>query len=302
MKFLVFLLVAVSLHAQDGSPSAAQIVTYWEPGDSHSYNLEMGTKMALTAGTSESFTSYRILVEVLDWDDSGYLVQWTYTDAKPSDNASDFERRIVEINEGLAVRYHITDLGEFTGVENFEEIATWTTDAAVRILDEFAGDPNVRSSLETVLNAFESKEAFERLAMEEIKFYHMLHGYSYLADDPLIVEGNVENPFGGSPILAKTTVKLAEINNEHETAYLVYTRTFDAAALNRALYEAMNGYIPNDELTPEQTATLPVFNIEMKKQFIFHTASGWLLEAYSERFAQTENESRIDTIYIEFLE
>ncbi len=299
---ILLLLSAAVSFAQDSSPAAVQIVTYWDVGDTHSYNLEMGTKMSLEAGSSESRTSYRVIVEVLKHTDAGYLIQWTYTNAVPPEGANAFERRVVEINEGLSVRFLISDLGEYAGIENWKEISRQVNEAAADIRRDFSGRADVESSLAKVMQAFESKAEFERLAMEEIRFYHMLYGYSYFADDPLIVEGEVENPFGGKPLHANTRIELAEVDSRNNTAYLVYTRTFQPAALNRAVFEALNGYLPEGELTPEQIATLPKFDMDIEKQFIFHTASGWLLEAYSQRYAQTGDEIRTDTIYIKFLE
>jgi len=277
---LVFLLTGASLFCQDADKKAVQIVTYWEPGDSHSYKLEMGTEMSLTAGETRSYTSYRVLLEVLDWNDEGYLIRWTYSDAVPPQGADAFEKRMVAINEGLAVLYRISDLGEFIGVENWEEIAAHVDRELALIVEEYAGQPGIESSAAAIMKAFESRERFEELAMEEIRFYHMLHGYTYLMDDPLIAEGAADNPFGGAPVLSKTTIELSTVNSENNTAYLIYTRTFDQASLERAVFEAMNGYLPERELTQEEIAGLPVFDMLIKKQFIFHTATGWLLEAY----------------------
>jgi hypothetical protein len=306
VKIIALLLLAATVYAQQDpqkeTQPVVQIVTYWEPGDSHSYDLEMGTRMSLAAGETESFTSYRILVEVLEWTEKGYLIQWTYTNAAPPEGGNAFERRVVEINEGLSVRYYISDLGEFAGVENWQDIAAKARGDIESIRREFSGEPDIDKSLDTVAGAFESEEQFEKLAMEEVKFYHMLHGYSYLMNDPMVAEGVVENPFGGTPIQSKTTIELAEVDDERNTAYLVYTRTFEQTALERALFEALNGYLPDGELSSDQIAALPAFDMLIKKQFIFHTASGWLLEAYSERFSQAENETRTDSIYIEFLE
>ncbi len=299
---LIFLLAAGPLFAQTADNEAVQIVTYWEPGDSHSYTLEMGTEMSLKTGSTESYTSYRVIIEVLERTETGYLVQWTYTDAVPPAGANAFEKRVVGINDGLSVRYLISDLGEYIGVENWDEVSAYVNDELSLIATEFAGEPDIDASMAKIRKAFETKEQFEELAMEEIRFYHMLHGYSYFMDDPLIAEGRVTNPFGGESILAKTTIELSEVDSEKSTAYLIYTRSFDQADLKRALFEAMNGYLPPGELTQEQTAGLPAFDMQIKKQFIFHTASGWLLEAYSERRAETEGESRSDTIYLQFLE
>ena len=301
-RVFVFLLAASSLFAQNTGNAAVQIVTYWEPGDSHSYALEMGTQMSLLAGDSRSFTSYRVLIEVLERSEEGYLIQWTYSEAVPPPGANAFERQVVATSEGLSVRYFISDLGEFIGVENFKEIATRVGGAMAAIRDRFAGEPDIDTSVAAIMRAFDSKESFERLAIDEIKLYHMLHGYTYLMDDPLIADGEVENPFGGAPILARTTIELSEVDGKNSTAYLIYRRSFDRASLHRAVFEALNGYLPEGELTPEQTADLPDFDIRIKKQFIFHTASGWLLEAYSERHSETTGEKRADSIYIEFLE
>jgi hypothetical protein len=279
-----------------------EIVTLWQPGDAYTYELEIGTTMSLPAGRSESTTSYRILVEVLEWTGNGYLVQWTYKDAVPPEGATDFEKRVVEMSEGISVRYYISELGAFIDVENWEEIAQRFDAAFEGIVEEFSAEPELESSIGTILTAFDSKEGFVRLAMEEIRFYHMLHGYSYRMGEPLIVEGDVENPFGGTPIHAETSMELVETDSAHHTAYLIYTRTFEPADLNRAIFETLHGNLPEGELTDEQLAELPDFDMNIEKQFIFHTASGWLLEAYSMRYAQAGTETRTDTIYMRFLE
>ena len=242
------------------------------------------------------------VVEVLEHTDAGYLIQWTYTESTPPEGANAFEKRVVELGEGLPVRFFISDLGEFVGVENWAEIATRVNAALSLVLVEFATEPGIDESVATVKEAFETKDQFESLAMEEIHLYHMLHGYSYMMDEPLVVVGETTNPFGGKPILTKTTITLSEVHVEKSTAYLVYDRSFEQAALARVVFEAVNGYLPDEELTEEQTKELPDLDMRIKKQFIFHTDSGWLLEAYSERYVETDGETRTDSIYIEFLD
>jgi hypothetical protein len=299
---VILLVMAGSLFAQTNDDSVVQIVTYWEPGDSHRYLVEIGTEMSYTSGDSESFSSYQLLLEVLERTDTGYLVQWTYSESTPPAGATAFEKRVVEISESAPVRFYITDLGEFIGVENWAEIAGKVNDALAKMMVEFAAEPNIADSVTKIMEAFETKEKFESLAMEEIQLYHMLHGYSYMMDDPLIVDGETTNPFGGEPIPATTTIELSEIDKDKGMAYLIYNRGYEQAALARVIFEAVNGYLPDGELTDEQTKDLPNLDMKIKKQFIFHAETGWLLEAYSERYVETEGETRIDSIYIEFQE
>ena len=304
MRFLLVCLLFIppSLIAQTEDGGVVQIVTYWEPGDSHSYSLEIGTEMSISSGASESFTTYHVLIEVLEHSDTGYLIQWTYSDVVPPKGASAFEKRVVKMGAGLPVRYYVTELGEFVGVENWEEIAAKAKVSLAGLRKEFAAEPDIDNSIDTIMEAFETKEQFESLAMEEIQLYHLLHGYSYLMDEPIVVEGETANPFGGKSVFSKTTIELSEVNKDKSTAYLVYNRGYEQAALARVVFEAVNGYLPDEELTEEQSKDLPNLDMEIRKQFIFHTGSGWLLEAYSERHVDTDGESRTDSIYIKFLE
>lgn len=299
---IILLLFCTSLFAQTETGAVVQIVTYWEPGDSHRYLVEIGTHMSLMSGERKSVTTYQLLLEVLERTEPGYIVQWTYTGSVPPEGSTAFEQRVVKIGEGIPVRFSITDLGEFVSVENWEEISTGVNGALAQARMDFAAEPNIDESIAKIKEAFATKEQFESLAMEEIHLYHMLHGYSYMMDDPLTVQGNTTNPFGGTPVLTTTTITLSEIDKEKSTAYLIYSRTYEPNALARVAFEAVNGYLPVGELTEDQTENLPDLRMDIKKQFIFHTGSGWLLEAYSERYVETEGESRTDSIYIEFLE
>jgi hypothetical protein len=300
--FVAFFFIPAALPAQTGGNEVVQIVTYWEPGDAHKYSVEIGTEISLETGQSMSFTTYDLLIEVIDHRDETYLVEWTYTDAAPPVGANAFEKRVVDMGIGLSIRFRITDLGEFIGVENWDEIHERVNESIALIRRDFAGEPDIDTSIATLMKAFETKEQFEQSAIEEIKLYHLLHGYSYMMEEPMTVDGETTNPFGGSPVLSTTTIELSQVNKEQSTAYLIYNRFYQRDALARAVFEALNGYLPAGKLTEEQTKDLPELDMQIKKQFIFHTASGWLLEAYSVRQARTNGETRTDSIYIEFLE
>jgi hypothetical protein len=302
MLAIAMLASGLTAAAQVIDDTTIQIVSYWQAGDTLRYIVETGTEQSDGNSVSRNNTSYEVVVTVLESDGPRAVLEWVYSEVVASEDLDEFNRRLVELTEGLHIRYSVSDLGEFIHLENWEDISDSLRQAVALLAEEFEEQPEIAKTAAAILEGFSTREQIEAIAIDEIKLFHALYGYRYSTNEPFSFEQEATNPFGGAPLRAVTTIELEDIDSEYDTAYLIYHMSYDPESTSRALYEAINGMLPEKPLTEEQLAALPAFEVTVRNQFIYHVESGWLLEAYSEKNVVNGPVRRTDTMYIRFLD
>ena len=105
--------------------SSVSYVAYWSVGDSYDFKVRK-TSMQWSGDslTKDEVSEYTANFEVIDSTENSYKVLWTYSNELvntwdiPDELLSELSK--YELNE---VIYTTTELGEFTGIENWEELA-----------------------------------------------------------------------------------------------------------------------------------------------------------------------------------
>ena len=223
---LIILFAYVTCFSQIDT-TAVPFVAYWSKGDSYNFKITK-IKQKFTKGnlTQNDSSSYIANFLVIDSTATNYKIKWSYkTNLSnfniPPKSADKFSK--YQITE---VIYTTSELGEFLGIENWEEVAGMTKELFSDLIETLAdGDDSKKKDLtktmQPVLKIYESKQGVEQLVFKEIQYFHFPFGLEYNVTEPIIYEDQLPNMFGGKPIRGNAKIYFDSVDFENSFCVLI---------------------------------------------------------------------------------
>ncbi len=274
MKKTSLLLVLVALTAgafcQDDTTSVSY-VAYWSVGDSYDFRVRK-TTMQWTGDslTKDEVSEYTANFEVVDSTESSYTILWTYSNELV--NTWDIpEEMLDELSkyELSEVVYTTTELGEFTGIENWEELAEMMRSMfndVFRIIAKGSEEEfdKLMQAGRPFLEMYSSKEGIEQMVLPELRLFHFPFGAMITVGDTIRYEDQFPNLLGGDPIRADAKLWFEEVDFGEERSLLVQESKLnreDTMALLKEILSRM-GAAGEDmaRVLAEATYTIDTFN------------------------------------------
>lgn len=274
MKKLALLLAITAFSAgsfcQDDTTSVSY-VAYWSVGDSYDFKVRK-TSMQWTGDslTKDEISEYTANFEVIDSTESSYTVVWTYSNELV--NTWDIpEEMLDELSkyEMSEVVYTTTEMGEFTGIENWEELSqmmrSMFNDVFRIIAKESEADfDKLMQAAQPFLEMYSSKEGIEQMVLPELKLLHFPFGAMIPVGDTIQFEDQFPNLLGGDPIRADAKLWFEQVDFAEERSVLVQESKLnpeDTMAFLREILSRMGA--TGDDLAKvlaEATYTIDTFN------------------------------------------
>ena len=274
MKKTSLLLVLIALTAgafcQDDTTSVSY-VAYWSVGDSYDFRVRK-TTMQWTGDslTKDEVSEYTANFEVVDSTESSYTILWTYSNELV--NTWDIpEEMLDELSkyELSEVVYTTTELGEFTGIENWEELAEMMRSMfndVFRIIAKGSEEEfdKLMQAGRPFLEMYSSKEGIEQMVLPELRLFHFPFGAMIDVGDTIRYEDQFPNLLGGDPIRADAKLWFEEVDFGEERSLLVQESKLnreDTMALLKEILSRM-GAAGEDmaRVLAEATYTIDTYN------------------------------------------
>ncbi len=198
-------------------------VAYWSIGDVYDYKVtkikeEWKEKILKKKDSSQYIASFK----VIDSSDKHYKISWKY-----KNNFSDTYRLPKELVGKFSkykfteVIYTTTEMGEFVGIENWEEIRDITKGVFVDVIETFKKeDPDKYNKMVEFMKPFvdiySSKEGIEGVVLKELQYIHFPFGLEYDIREVLEYEDEFPNMLGGDPIKANAKLFFEDVDFENE--------------------------------------------------------------------------------------
>jgi len=223
---ILVLVFELTSFGQNDSTKVA-LVSYWSKGDTYKFTITKIKKRwkegQLTKNDSTTITAN---FTVLDSTDTSYTIQWRYN--------NDYLNTI-EIPEELKERfrkyrtinviYSTTEVGEFIGVENLEEISELINNMVDDLVEVSGTDSKegvqIKKGMESLRTVFNSKQGIEQLVLKELQYFHLPFGYEYIINDTVTYEEQLPNMFGGNPIRGNTKAYLESVDFKNKRFVLI---------------------------------------------------------------------------------
>ncbi|MDX9930896.1 MAG: hypothetical protein RBS37_13710 [Bacteroidales bacterium] len=208
--------------------TSVSYVAYWSVGDTYDYNVRK-TSMQWTGDslTKDDISEYTASFEVIDSTESSYRIRWTYSNALF--DTWDIPAGMLEELSKYALSeiiYTTNELGEFTGIENWQELGEMMSSMfsdVFRILSEDSGEEyeKLMQAAQPIIDMYSSKEGVEQLAFPELMLFHFPFGAMITVADTIRYEDLFPNLLGGDPIRADAKLWFEEVDFNEERSVLV---------------------------------------------------------------------------------
>jgi hypothetical protein len=277
--FLIYLVPFSVLSQINSKEQSVEVVGYWNKNEKLNYIVD-NRKYRITANDSTKTEYYKYSVElfVKDSASKSYQFEWVYSRFETNiDNK--VLQKLKQINEGLKVKVITTEIGQFVGIANFDEIKQKVKPIFSAIKTEFKDTPGASQLIKEHEAYYNSKDAMENVAFRDIHQYYKFYGETYKVNVDVKGKAMLRNNFGGDPLNASLLVKLSEIDKEDNTSVIKLVHTVDAKQSKSAIVDG--GIVVGNEKSKKfvPNSTEPVAYVE-KITTRFHAPTGWVL--YSE--------------------
>ena len=279
--------------------SSATCIAFWKNKATRVYQIkhskEKFEKSTLKTSTEATFEAH---LKVIDSTESGFTIEWVYKNFKTAGAPEHLLNSICAIMENIKIVYKTDDVGMFTELINWEEVRDFSISNYEKALANKSQTSDFIAALNQIKAIFQSKENTEALLIKEIQFFHAPFGMEYNKTGTL-VEIELPNVTGGSPIPANLVMKLDEINVQGD---------FSKISLNQTIDKGKAGPVISDIL--KKLSTTPLKDeAEMKKQineleisdvnqYIYSISSGWISRIFYERTSNIGSLKQVETYLI----
>ncbi|GAB5465558.1 MAG: hypothetical protein Kapaf2KO_09940 [Candidatus Kapaibacteriales bacterium] len=229
MKLIILVTFILSYSHCTGQNDSITVpfVSYWAKGDSYDFKV---TKIKQQWKEDElaknDSSSYLVNFEVIDSTETRYIIKWSYkTNLRGFNIPENLIDRFSKY-QMTEVIYQTNELGEFLGIENWEEIASMMkglfTDLIVLLSEEESTKKEeLEKAMQPLIRIYESKEGIEQLVFKELYFFHFPFGLEYDINEPIEYEEQLPNMFGGKPIRGNAKLYFEEVDYENSYCIMI---------------------------------------------------------------------------------
>ena len=278
--------------------STTQVIGFWDINEKQTY-LVSNEKLKIQEDDtiSREFTKYEVDITIQDTIENGYLINWFYRDYEvETDN--ELIKKLSSVIEDMNVQIKTDDLGIFVEVVNWEEIRDYIIKGTSMLKDELKTIPNMDKLVTQWENMYNSKQAIEAGAINEILQFHYFHGLKYKLWEDYTYDNKLANMFGGEPFDAKVTFWLDEINDEDNNAIYRMHQSVDSVQLTNETFKYLTKMAETMQTPPPKREEFSYLHSETRTASRIH-GTGWPIYSIQTREITTENVIQIEECIIE---
>jgi len=257
--FLTVFIFNITSYGQ--TKNSVDVTPHWKNNETHSVKIK-----STTTDKNEQVQNYLSTFDakfvVKEATDSGYKVEWIYTNSKLADNEPVLENQIVGklINTKLLIK--LSDVGQFVELINANEIKGIANKAIDELIAKSATNPTMNEQYKFAKQLITTKQGLEIAILKQIKFYNLLFGYNYKLDFTQTNKIKYPNPLGGQPFDAVEKINLTKIDNKNSVCTIEANRVIDVNVLKISLVDYIKKATNSD---PQAIDELNKANLEMSE-------------------------------------
>jgi hypothetical protein len=312
-KLLFFVVMAAAVtgaYCQEDTTSVLY-VAYWSVGDSYDFSVRKTSRQwSGDSLTKEDLSEYTGNFEVTDSTETSYTIMWTFSNELsntwdiPDELLSELAK--YELTE---VVYTTTEMGEFTGIENWKELGEMVSSMFTdifRIMSDGSEEnfDRMMDMARPVTEMYSTKEGVEQLVFPELMLFHFPFGAMIPVGDTIQYDDIFPNLLGGEPIRADARLWFEEVDYDEERSLLVQESKLNPDDTKAFLTEFL-ARMGTEGTEMEEILSEAVYKIETFNKYDYYYYPGVPVKIEFNRNISIDigeqNNRRFDTITIELL-
>ncbi len=261
-------------------------IAYWELGEERKYHVTASQEIAkgTKSKTAKNDVSYDISLNVVQQADSFYVIDLVYSNYNiPTElKAMELMEELIEISEGIKIRYKINELGQFVTILNKVELIK-TLKNQMKILKGklqtvYPDNEDVKKMLTSAFESFEQTylkvENVDALYSQDLLAIHGMYGFELKLNESVDLEMDymVMNDI---EVGGEAKLKVNSINKS--------TDSFHFSIVERPNKEQMSGYLNQivsvlADAAPKEKLNISNFEYDIKTttKYVMELSTGWL--------------------------
>lgn len=233
--FITALILTANTYGQ--TENSVDITPHWKNGETHSVKIKSTTTDNNNGKSQNYLSTFDAKFIVKEASDSGYKVEWTYTNSKLADNEPVLENQIVAKLTNTKLLIKLSDVGKFVELINVDEVKVAANKAVDELIVNSATNPTMNAQYKAAKQLIASKQGLEIAILKQIKFYNFSFGYNYKLN--FVQTNNIKfpNPLGGQPFDAVEKVQLTKLDNKNSVCTIETNKVIDGKTLKTAVID-----------------------------------------------------------------
>ncbi|WP_329806666.1 hypothetical protein [Flavobacterium facile] len=309
--YILFLMAfSTSFYAQEKKDSLKiPFISYWSKGDVYKFKVKkFEEKWKDDKIVKNDSIIYDATFTVLDSTATSYKIKWSYKiDATKTFNLPGPLSNAFSKLKDIEIIYTTSEVGDFTGVENWEEISKKMKEMTSELMKLFPDDKDseIKKGMQQLFDIYNSKEGIETYLTKDIQMFHYPFGAEFNTEKELVYEEELPNPFGGKPIKAISTLYFDEVDEENSRCVFYRNMSIDPKDTKELVADVFKKLAPKDKSLKEFAKNM-VFEVNDTNGYDYVYNPGVPIYIFNEREiimkVDKKNEKKIDRLEIELTE
>ena len=217
--------------------NSVDVTPHWKNNDTHSVKIKSTTTDNNNGNAQNYLSTFDAKFIVKAASDTGYKVEWMYTNIKLADNDPVLENQIVGKLTNTKLLIKLSDVGRFVELINADEVKVIANKAVDELIASSATNPTMNAQYKAAKQLIASKQGLEVAILKQIKFYNFSFGFNYKLN--FVQTNNIKfpNPLGGQPFDAIEKVQLTKLDNKNSICTIETNKIIDGKVLKTSVID-----------------------------------------------------------------
>ncbi|MBS4066185.1 MAG: hypothetical protein KGZ74_16620, partial [Chitinophagaceae bacterium] len=280
LVFLFFINPLV-IHAQLLEDNSVNILPFWEKGQTFKLKI-------ISTSTDNDLkiagTNFEASINVIETNEKGIQLYWTYTNARLADNEIVVENYLIANLLNRKIKIQLSDIGQFVGILNYDDIKVVVQSALDDLLKKYDANKTLVAQFNSFKQIIQTKQGLEIAILKHIKFYCFSFGFNFKLNNPNVNKMKMASPFGGQPFDATEKVEMTNLDTIKSLCTTETSKTVVDKNLTIQAIEFIKRGNPNtDSKIIEEQLKGKTFEISDKTQQIINYEKGIPIKSILER-------------------
>lgn len=279
-----------------------EIVQNFKVGKSYKYEVQRGKVDSMKPETENVKSSTDVEFKVLNKKDSFKECSWKYGSTKiigiSSDQIDEQNRKMLNIHQGIEVKFLIDKSGTIQEIINYEECKTYIENRFKLIFDN-AANKTTPEQLEKIISAlkysYETPEILVSTYCPELIAFFTMFGETVKSDSIYISQSDLPNPFGGRSFPTNVTTKIDSVADN--IAIISVRQIIPSEDLNSIMKETFIELSKQSD-KPFSENDIPKMNMKTCSTFNFDYKKNVLKEVYAEKLIEADGVKQTQTLKV----
>jgi hypothetical protein len=297
--------ISTPISSSPSEDDLIEIYPCWKAGERHSLEIvKTREKQVNGKVTSTSTARVDVKVSVIQADEDGYVLEWTYGETKfddPDQANNPLVRSVSKIMQGLVIELQMDAFGPIIGVPNWEEVQKKAEVAMKTVTNELKGVMD-QALIDTIINqvsmTYSSEENIMNFLLTEPQLLVFPLGWQYTMSEPIFYEDLLPNPMGGDPIPSEAYILLKDFDIVTGDAKIEWKQSLDPEKTQEMVLETMKKMAAQTGKTAPDAKDIPELTRNDSAEFTVNANTGWVKYVHLVQTVQIANTIQTDTLTI----